>query len=366
MVEEHQHTTSPVSQIVTKEGTGDMTESTTAHQIPDVLAADGNMSSAERLRFAVLDTGATETVGSMDALETVLSLRHEQFGDEDVHIDASITKSFKFGNGQTRSAASFACLPQVVGSHKTTLGIYALDVPDIPILLGIKTLRKLGAVIDVENQTLEFRHVFPGLAVGLTQGQNGHLWLDLCSDWCPKAPSILATLSPAETPQSDCEQLDRTEENNRCQTEVSERVMTCDEHCNRNADQAVPCSSSSDRDAKVQATESVTTKVDTEATSFYDLGHVVFQGSSRVQASGKAEGLAEDREEGSVGDDLGLQSCSGTRPTRSQVRRPSVLNQPGKGSLTGSNKWAKWETCHVWQDLSLKTPRMWWPRRKRM
>ena len=148
-----------------------------------ILAAVEATEGMDRLRFAVLDTGATETVGSMDALDRILSVRQERFGEEEVYIEPSQNKEFKFGNGQTRTAASFVHVPQTIGNQKTTLGVYALDVPQIPVLLGIKTLKRLGAIIDVDSETLEFKKRFPGMQVQLICGQNGHLLLDLCSNW---------------------------------------------------------------------------------------------------------------------------------------------------------------------------------------
>ena len=37
----------------------------------------------------------------------------------------------------------------MVGENYASLGVYAMDVPDIPVLIGIKTRERLGAVIDV-------------------------------------------------------------------------------------------------------------------------------------------------------------------------------------------------------------------------
>lgn len=228
--------------------------------IPDVLA--------DRLRYAVLDTGATETVGSMDALEHVLMKRFELFGHEDVVIDVNNTKEFKFGNGQTRAASSFVCLPQTIGNRSTTLGIYALDVPIVPILLGIRTLQKLGAVLDLDKGTLEFRRIFPGKIVQLIKGANGHLLLDLCSDWC--SPGVfhdnIFTTSVSHEPADDGAppigspdvteaEPGKTEVRSASMERADSPLRLHDSHTEEPADDTQPVA------AKVQATSSLPTKV---------------------------------------------------------------------------------------------------------
>ena len=160
---------------------------------PVVLAADDgamavHSASAERLRYAVLDTGATETVGSMDALQHILNLRVEMFGYEHVEIDTSHRKFFKFGNGASDQSCSYVLLPQLVGNTIASLGVHAMNVPGIPMLIGIKTMERLGARIDVLTKTLEFQKIFPGVCIPLKRGDNGHLLLDLCRNWLRQDP----------------------------------------------------------------------------------------------------------------------------------------------------------------------------------
>lgn len=92
-------------------------------------------------------------------------------------------KCFKFGNAQERKAESYLLLPQKCNGQEFSLGVYTLDVPGVPILLGVRTMRKLGAVIDIGNLQLCFHKVFPGIRIPLVRGKNGHLLLDLCADW---------------------------------------------------------------------------------------------------------------------------------------------------------------------------------------
>lgn len=142
--------------------------------MPSVMAAKETVPDGEdRLRYAVVDTGATETVGSLDALDFISKSKRWQ-QDEKLIVDPHVHKSFRFGNGDSKRSVSFVHLPQRLQDMPTSLGVYAMDVPEVPILLGIRTLRRLGAVIDTRYDTIEFRQMFPGHHIPLVRGRNGH------------------------------------------------------------------------------------------------------------------------------------------------------------------------------------------------
>ena len=186
MVEEVQSPTSPRADL----GHEDM-------QRLILTATTGSNSDPHRLGYAVVDTGATETVGSLQAIEYIVNTRAERYGREDIGVDPSRTKRFKFGNAEERTAESYLLLPQSVNGTPTSLGVYTLDVPNVPLLLGIRTMSKLGAVIDVAGKNLVFTKVFPGTVIPLVRGQNGHLLLDLCKDWSPSYTAESKCMNPS-------------------------------------------------------------------------------------------------------------------------------------------------------------------------
>ena len=104
--------------------------------------------------FAVVDSGATETVGSLDALEAAVSMRRRQSGLENAQVFPEAQRNFCFGNGQQQRATSFVEVPQTLSWRAAALGVYTLDVPRVPILLSIRTLRRLGSLIDFEKKTI--------------------------------------------------------------------------------------------------------------------------------------------------------------------------------------------------------------------
>ena len=159
---------------------------------PDLVLAASMQDSPKSLGWAVIDTGATETVGSLQAVEHVMALRHQRFGAEDVGILPNKVKRFRFGNAQEKMAESYVLLPQTIDGQQTSLGVYTSDVPNIPILLGVRTMERLGAVVDVAKPSLVFTKLFPGKEISLIRGQNRHLLLDLCSDWTQCSPALIA------------------------------------------------------------------------------------------------------------------------------------------------------------------------------
>ena len=134
--------------------------------------------------FGVLDLGATETVGSLEAVEKVLELRELHPGEPDeVRLVTGANKMFRFGNGEVKMSESYLLLPQQVGSVKVLLGIYTLMAEKVPILIGMKTLTKLGAIIDVTGGWLVLSQVDANVKIPLQKSAAGHLLVDLTQDW---------------------------------------------------------------------------------------------------------------------------------------------------------------------------------------
>ena len=124
--------------------------------LPDFV---GHVAQPDLEGFAVLDTGATETITSLEALEYVISKRRIRFGQEDVQVVDGPQKVFRFGNGQVQSSESFVLIPQTLGKHKIALGAFTIDAPGVPLLLGIRSLDKLGAIIDCSRSMMVLKTV---------------------------------------------------------------------------------------------------------------------------------------------------------------------------------------------------------------
>ena len=70
------------------------------------------------------------------------------------------------------------------------LGVFSLEAPGVPILLSVKTLRRLGALIDVARRCIVFQSVDENVAVRLEETSSGHLLIDLTQDWLTEAVTL--------------------------------------------------------------------------------------------------------------------------------------------------------------------------------
>ena len=105
--------------------------------------------------FAVLDSGATETVSSLPALESLMQARFAMRGrSESVVVTDTPPKRLKFGNGAHDMSASHVLLPLTLGQREVPMGVFTLDVQGVPLLIGIKALRRLHAVLDCHYDVL--------------------------------------------------------------------------------------------------------------------------------------------------------------------------------------------------------------------
>ena len=75
-----------------------------------------------------------------------------------------------------------------------TMRVHALDEGSAPILLSIHSLRRLGAVIDFENDLAVFRHVDPKKMIRLERSSAGHQLMPLTDDIYTQAVDLAKPL----------------------------------------------------------------------------------------------------------------------------------------------------------------------------
>ena len=103
----------------------------------------------------------------------------------------------------TQSSESFVYIKQLVGNHEAKIGAYTIDATGVPLLLGIRTLERLGAILDTRQGFLVLKEVDPTLIIPLKRSPTGHLLLDLCTNWLDGGAKILFQ---TEIPRSPSEQ----------------------------------------------------------------------------------------------------------------------------------------------------------------
>eukprot|EP00439_Symbiodinium_sp_Y106_P029803 s3418_g3.t1 len=110
---------------------------------------------------AVLDIGATATVGSLEALEALMQVKASRGEHETVKVYPDCRRKFRFGNGEVAESLSYIEIPQRLDGKLIYLGIHTMDTSNVPILLSIKTLKKLGAIIDIGRRLVIFQFFKP-------------------------------------------------------------------------------------------------------------------------------------------------------------------------------------------------------------
>ena len=113
--------------------------------------------------FAVLDTGATETITSLEALEFVLNKRRQRFGEERLQVVDRPPKVFRFGNGQTQTSESFVLIPQTLGKHHISIS-HLVPSQSMPQACQ-------GAIVDCSRSVMVLKTVDAALMIPLKNHQ---------------------------------------------------------------------------------------------------------------------------------------------------------------------------------------------------
>ena len=143
----------------------------------EILVASPLMSTSQTMRqgYGVLDGGATRTLGSVKAIQTVLDINQAKHGTTKLlGVNTEQRPVFSFGNSSEGRCASTISLGISAGQKDGNLTIHALDEGEGPVLLSVATLRSLGAVIDF---ALDARQIIP-----LRRSKTGHQLVPLTSN----------------------------------------------------------------------------------------------------------------------------------------------------------------------------------------
>ena len=154
--------------------------------------------------MAVIDGGATQTIGSVKALEAVLSRNLEKHGETRLRgVNFESPPTFSFGNSTENRCLSTARLGVQADGVAGELNVHALDHGQSPVLLSVDTLRRLGAIIDFEADLAVFRRLNANRVIRLARGRTGHQLISLTEDWLSHGqestravPSLTSFLKP--------------------------------------------------------------------------------------------------------------------------------------------------------------------------
>ena len=131
---------------------------------------------------AIIDGGATSSLGSTEALERIGQLNWRDRGEDGIAIMKGDTPSFRFGNNGRQSCISTALVDVMFDQQPGQMKIHLHEIPGQPVLLGIQALRRLGAVIDFGSDQALFKGINPCKVVQLETTESGHQLLPLTAD----------------------------------------------------------------------------------------------------------------------------------------------------------------------------------------
>ncbi|CAE7910422.1 Nsun2 [Symbiodinium necroappetens] len=136
----------------------------------------------------VVDCGTTRSIGSIRALEHLMSRNLVKTGNTGVNqVDLQDKPTFNFGNSSENQCASTVEMKLQAGQREGRLRIHALDMGQGPILLSIAALRALGAVVDFAEDVMVLRNVDCHRLIELERSASGHQLLDLSADLFEKS-----------------------------------------------------------------------------------------------------------------------------------------------------------------------------------
>lgn len=140
---------------------------------------------------AVIDGGATRTIGSIEALEQLTDINMSKRGCTGIDkVDLADRPVFGFGNSSRNRCASTASVSVPMNGRLGSLRVHALDQGSAPILLSVDSLRRMGAVIDFENDKAVFRNVDARKVVSLERSSAGHQLMPLAEDMFHNAKEL--------------------------------------------------------------------------------------------------------------------------------------------------------------------------------
>ena len=158
---------------------------------------------------AVVDCGATESIGGYEAIQALVEARRQQ-GDDRVRVDLQNRPVYSFGNGQKERVLSQVAVGIQVDGDKSEFRVHALSAEGVPLLASIAALRSLGAVIDFDTGVALFRKARNPRPVQLERAPSGHLLLDLARDLrgsadapVPRADGISELLAATATTRTE-------------------------------------------------------------------------------------------------------------------------------------------------------------------
>ena len=131
---------------------------------------------------AIIDGGATSSLGSEEALQQIADLNWQQRGDDGIQIVPGQAPSFRFGNNARHDCLGTALVKLPFQDADGKMKVHVHDIPGQPVLLSVQSLRALGAVIDFGRDEAIFKTLSPSSVIQLETTDSGHQLFPLVGD----------------------------------------------------------------------------------------------------------------------------------------------------------------------------------------
>ncbi|CAE7406995.1 RE2, partial [Symbiodinium sp. KB8] len=150
--------------------------------------------------WGVIDGGATRTLGSVQAIESVMQKNMNKRGQSGIKgVDVENRPVFGFADSGEARCVSTVDLGLQANGQDGKLRVHALNKGTGPILISISTLRTLGAIIDFEQDMMVLRHLDARKVIPLRRSTTGHQLVNLTEDLYQDARATKVQLRAAIT-----------------------------------------------------------------------------------------------------------------------------------------------------------------------
>ena len=139
--------------------------------------------------MGVIDSGATASLASIDALEKVRTANLQNHGEALMEVDVNKKPVYRFGNGAKSECLSTVTMGLGAGEHRGRFEVHVHEAPGQPVLISKKALKALGAVLDFETGEIIYKKVDRSKVVKLQEAPNGHLLMPLTGNLLDGAKS---------------------------------------------------------------------------------------------------------------------------------------------------------------------------------
>ena len=135
----------------------------------------------QQWNLQAMDGGSNESQ-ELALIEEIVKVNYDACGDGMMTVDPQNRPTFRFGNGNTTTCLSTACLGLGADGKRGTFEVHVHDHAGQPVLISKKSLKALGAVIDFGESRAIYKAVNPRKVVDLVEAPNGHLLMPLTGD----------------------------------------------------------------------------------------------------------------------------------------------------------------------------------------